>query len=133
MKSYIAFVIIALLSGEAMGHRHHHRHSHRQHGAKSLESSLLEINHEANRDLLKIVHDKLNRATNLIQVQRMEPACDADCKKKCDAEADTMIREMANPLNDITWNCKNNYHVFTTDYDPNHEHMDRMSMDVMDT
>ena len=40
---------------------------------------------------------------------------------------------MANPLNDITWNCKNNYDVFTTDYDPNHEHMDRMSMDVMDT
>ena len=63
----------------------------------------------------------------------MEPACDGVCQEKCDKEADDMIREMANPLNDITWNCKNNYNVFTTDYDPNHEHMDRMAMDVMDT
>jgi len=69
----------------------------------------------------------------LIQVTKLEPACDAECQKKCDSDADGMIREMANPLNDITWNCKNNYNVFTTDYDPNHEHMDRMAMDVMDT
>ena len=29
--------------------------------------------------------------------------------------------------------CKNNYNVYTTDYDPDNEHMDRMAMDVMDT
>ena len=27
---------------------------------------------------------------------------------------------------------KNNYDVYTTDYDPDHEHVDRMSMEVMD-
>ena len=43
-----------------------------------------------------------------------------------------MIRELKNPLNNITWNCKNNYDVYTTDYDPDHEHVDRMSMEVMD-
>ena len=32
----------------------------------------------------------------------------------------------------ITWNCKNNYHVYTTDYDPDHSHFDRISSDVMD-
>ena len=43
-----------------------------------------------------------------------------------------MIREMANPLNNITWNCKNNYDVYTTDYDPDYSHFDRISSDVMD-
>ena len=42
-----------------------------------------------------------------------------------------MIRELKNPLHDITWNCKNNYNVYTTDYDPEHNHFDRISMDVM--
>ena len=65
--------------------------------------------------------------------KKSEPACDAECQKTCDKEADTMIRELKNPLNNITWNCKNNYDVYTTDYDPDHEHVDRMTMDVMDT
>ena len=43
-----------------------------------------------------------------------------------------MIRELKNPLNNITWNCKNNYDVYTTDYDPEHSHFDRISMDIMD-
>ena len=44
-----------------------------------------------------------------------------------------MIRELHNPLHDITWNCKNNYDTYTTDYDPEHNHFDRISMDVMAT
>ena len=62
----------------------------------------------------------------------MEPVCDEACEKNCDKKADEMIRELSNPLRDITWNCKNNYNVYTTDYDPEHEHLDRVSMDVMD-
>ena len=42
-----------------------------------------------------------------------------------------MIRELHNPLHNITWNCKNNYDVYTTDYDPDHSHFDRISSDVM--
>ena len=63
----------------------------------------------------------------------MEPSCDAACQQNCDADADKMIRELKNPLRDITWNCKNNYDVYTTDYDPEHSHFDRISMDVMAT
>ena len=37
-----------------------------------------------------------------------------------------------NPLKDITWDCKNNYDVYTTDYDPEHNHFDRISSDIMD-
>ena len=62
----------------------------------------------------------------------MEPTCDEKCQQRCDAEADQMIREVKNPLHDITWNCKNNYNVYTTDYDPKHSHFDRISGDVMD-
>ena len=62
----------------------------------------------------------------------MEPACDDDCKKNCDEKADSMIRELKNPLHEITWNCKNNYNVYTTDYDPEHNHFDRIAQDVMD-
>ena len=43
-----------------------------------------------------------------------------------------MIREVSNPLHNITWNCKNNYNVYTTDYDPHHSWFDKISMDVMD-
>lgn len=62
----------------------------------------------------------------------MEESCDADCQNKCDADADAMIREVKNPLNNITWNCKNNYDVYTSDYDPHHSHFDMISSDVMD-
>tara|TARA_B110000305_G_scaffold171295_1_gene189236 strand:+ start:301 stop:486 length:186 start_codon:yes stop_codon:yes gene_type:complete len=39
---------------------------------------------------------------------------------------------LKNPLVNVTWNCKNNYDVYTTDYDPDHSHFDRISNDVMD-
>ena len=58
--------------------------------------------------------------------------CDEECQKKCDAEYDTMDREVANPLQFITWNCKNNYKVYTTDYDPHYSWADKVSGDVMD-
>ena len=61
----------------------------------------------------------------------MEPSCDEVCKAKCDKEVDERIRTLPNPLHNITWNCKNNYHVYTTDYDPEHSHFDRISMDVI--
>jgi hypothetical protein len=45
-----------------------------------------------------------------------------------------MIRDpsISNPLPFITWNCKNNYDVYTTDYDPHYSWFDKISMDVMD-
>lgn len=60
--------------------------------------------------------------------------CDEECKKKCDAEYDQMIRNPAisNPLPFITWNCKNNYDVYTTDYDPHYSWFDKASGDIMD-
>ena len=68
----------------------------------------------------------------MIEVRKLEESCDDSCKLKCDKDADRMIRELANPLTNITWNCKNNYDVYTTDYDPHNSHFDRISMDVMD-
>lgn len=43
-----------------------------------------------------------------------------------------MDREVANPLQFISWNCKNNYKVYTTDYDPHYSWFDKVSGDVMD-
>ena len=60
------------------------------------------------------------------------PECDEECKKKCEESADENIRKLANPVTNITWNCKNNYHVYTTDYDPDNSHFDRIASDVMD-
>jgi len=78
------------------------------------------------------VDAKMKKVTQLIEVRKLEESCDAECQAKCDADADEMIREVKNPLNNITWNCKNNYDVYTTDYDPDHSHFDRISSDVMD-
>ena len=86
---------------------------------------------QENQTMLKGVWSKISKVESLIQ-KKMEPACDAACQATCDKEADTMMRELKNPLHNITWNCKNNYDVYTTDYDPEHEHVDRMSMEVMD-
>ena len=95
------------------------------------EKELIQISLSANEDLFSIVNDKIAKITNLVEVKKMEPACDAVCQKTCDAKADKMIRELKNPLHNITWNCKNNYDVYTTDYDPDHSHFDRISSDVM--
>ena len=91
------------------------------------------MNLSANEDYFNLVNEKLGQITTLLQVDKMEPACDAECQKTCDSKADSMIRELKNPLHNITWNCKNNYDVYTTDYDPEHSHFDRISMDVMNT
>ena len=60
--------------------------------------------------------------------------CDEVCQKKCDEEYDLMVRDPAitNPLPFITWNCKNNYDVYTTDYDPHFSWFDKASGDIMD-
>ena len=68
----------------------------------------------------------------LVEVKKLAPECDLTCKANCDAEADKMIRELKNPLYDITWNCKNNYDVYTTDYDLYGSHFDRVSMEVIE-
>ena len=60
------------------------------------------------------------------------PECDEACQEKCKQSADDNIRKLANPVTNITWNCKNNYHVYTTDYDPDNSHFDRIASDVMD-
>ena len=50
----------------------------------------------------------------------------------CDADFHEMARheDIKNPLKPITWDCKNNYDVYTTDYDPEHNHFDRISHDI---
>ena len=90
------------------------------------------MNLQDNESLLAQVNEQLSIASDIV-AKKMEESCDEACKAKCDKDADEMIRELKNPLHDITWNCKNNYDVYTTDYDPEHSHFDRISMDVMAT
>ena len=133
MKYIIAFALMALLGcGEARHHHHGIKKSLKNKSPKSMEHSLIQMNFEANQELFKVVNDKLAQVSKLVEISKMEPVCDSACEKNCDKKADEMIRELSNPLRDITWNCKNNYNVYTTDYDPEHEHLDRVSMDVMD-
>ena len=115
MKFYITLAIAALLNS-AVAHKHRARHHHHKH----LEHQFIQLNLDENTKLFEVVNEKIAKATSLMEVKKMEPACDEECQKNCDAEADKMIREVSNPLNNITWNCKNNYDVYTTDYDPEH-------------
>ena len=117
-------IICALYGANAIG-RHHH---HRPHGG----ADLIQIRTNANADMLADVNAKIDDVATLLE-KKKEPACDEKCKAGCDEVADNMIRELHNPLHDITWNCKNNYDTYTTDYDPEHNHFDRISMDVMAT
>jgi len=83
-------------------------------------------------EALEEVNAKVD-AVEAVLAKKSEEVCDDACKAGCDSKADEMIRELKNPMHDITWNCKNNYNVYTTDYDPEHNHFDRISMDVMAT
>merc|ERR1712080_646184 len=96
------------------------------------EKTLIQINLDSNDDLMNVVNQGLNNVKNLVEVKKLEEACDDECKKKCDDDADKEVRKLQNPLINLTWNCKNNYDVYTTDYDPDHSHFDRISNDVMD-
>ena len=125
----ISLAAIVLVTGSAHKlERHHHHH----HGQPSVEKTLIQIGLRSSDDLMKVVNDKLSKASYLMEVKKVEESCDAECKAKCDEDADKHIRELKNPLVNITWNCKNNYDVYTTDYDPDHSHFDRISNDVMD-
>ena len=114
-----------LFVGATKLEHHHHHHPH------SDELMAVQTKLMSNSALFAEVHQKLAAAQAAV-ARKMEPACDGACKKRCDKEADTMIRELSNPLYNITWNCKNNYDVYTTDYDPHHSWFDKISMDVMD-
>ena len=131
MKTTGLVLAALLFVGGAEAHRHHHKH-HSHNKGSSWEKSFLQIGLQTNSELLDGVNEKLAAVQELVEVKKMEPACDGVCQQKCDSTADSMIRELKNPLYDITWNCKNNYHVYTTDYDPEHSHFDRISMDVME-
>ena len=117
--------LIALFGSATALDRHHHDHSfsrreYLQTALDSTEEKVAELNAKVD-EVEKVV------------AKKTEEVCDEACKKGCDAKADEMIRELKNPLHDITWNCKNNYNTYTTDYDPEHNHFDRISMDVMAT
>ena len=60
-----------------------------------------------------------------------EGKCDGDLLDK-DGYMMDRHPDIKNPLKDNTWDCKNNYDVYTTDYDPEHNHFDRISSDIMD-
>ena len=123
----ISLAAVVLVTGSAHKLEKHHHHGH-----LSVEKTLIQIGLRSSDDLLHVVNDKLNKASYLMEVKKVEESCDADCKAKCDEDADKNIRDLKNPLVNITWNCKNNYDVYTTDYDPDHSHFDRISNDVMD-
>ena len=119
-------IILALLA--SVSARHHH---HKQKHVGGWEKSFIQIGLDTNQQLLSGVESKLKEVEEVLD-QKALPSCDEECQKKCDASADENIRLLKNPLTNITWNCKNNYHVYTTDYDPDHSHFDRISSDVMD-
>jgi hypothetical protein len=120
----LTLATVLLLADTSSAHKLHHHRPHHDH-------SMIQVNLKLNDEILGEVNEKLNKAQSLMQT-KSEPACDDDCKKNCDEKADSMIRELKNPLHEITWNCKNNYNVYTTDYDPEHNHFDRIAQDVMD-
>ena len=118
---------LMLDSASAVSHKHHKKQVSRIH------KEFIQLNLEDNQAMLAQVHSKIEQIKSLVEVEKMDPSCDSVCQAKCDQKADSMIRELKNPLHDITWNCKNNYDVYTSDYDPEHSHFDRISMDVMAT
>ena len=124
--------LIALLGSiEALQHHHHHDHSLSKRSHLSRRD-FLQTSLNANAEALDEVNAKVDEVEKVL-AKKEEGVCDEACKKGCDATADQMIRELKNPMHDITWNCKNNYNTYTTDYDPEHNHFDRISMDVMAT
>ena len=122
---FIGLSAALVMVGAVKLEHHHHHHPH--------SSELMEVYTKlmSNSALFAEVHQKLNAAQQIL-AQKNGPACDEDCQKTCDSKADSMIREVSNPLHNITWNCKNNYDVYTTDYDPHNSWFDKISMDVMD-
>jgi hypothetical protein len=65
------------------------------------------------------------------QEKENEHKCDKDL---LDGDGNMMDRhpDIKNPAKDHTWDCKNNYDVYTTDYDPEHNHFDRIAHDIQD-
>ena len=128
----IPIVLATLLSQDtqAISQKHHKKHAVK-HEIHQHINDFIQLNLQDNQNLFETVNQKLAEIKNLVEVQKLDPSCDAACQSRCDQKADQMIRELKNPLHNITWNCKNNYDVYTTDYDPDHNHFDRISSDVM--
>ena len=42
-----------------------------------------------------------------------------------------MINELKTPVHELTGNCKTNFETYTTDQDPDHDHVNLMTIEVM--
>ena len=100
---------------------------------KPIDGELLsvDIKLQSNAAMMTDVRSKI-KMVEAVLIKKESPTCGKECIAKCDAEADKMIRELKNPLHDITKNCKDNFDQYTMDYDPDHEHVDKMTSEVMD-
>ena len=69
--------------------------SHRvtKHKVRKLSNQLIQVNLDDNTKLLQGLNQKIASITNLVEVKRMEPACDADCKAKWKNLKDTYRRK----------------------------------------
>ena len=135
---YASFAV-ALLINSAMGFKLHHMKSFpdvtflQEEPAKEEEKKGEEGKKGEEKKELKpeFGNEGFNDGKDQAQVP-----CDGACKEnpKFDADKEAMIRNpvITNPMHDITWESKNNYDVYTTDHDPNHNHFDRIADDVLD-
>ena len=67
-----------------------------------------------------------------ILIKKSSPVCDNLCQEKCDVEAGKMLAEIKQPLHEITGTCQSNFESYTADAEPDLEHVQLMTNEVMD-
>ena len=53
--------------------------------------------------MLSEVEQKMAKVKNLVEVKKLEEACDADCQAKCDKDADEMTESKSHMVEDGGW------------------------------
>ena len=100
---------------------------------KPAEKTLLSVDAKlkSNAALMTDVQSKI-KMVEAILIKKSSPVCDNLCQEKCDVEAGKMISELNQPLHEITGTCKSNFDLYTSDTEPDLEHVQLMTNEIMD-
>ena len=67
-----------------------------------------------------------------IMIKKESPTCDKACLSKVDAEADKLLKELKTPVHELTSNCKDNFEMYTSEYEPEKNHVNQLTNEVME-
>lgn len=66
-----------------------------------------------------------------LQLQQSSLHCDEACNQKQGQEMERLLAEVESPMHEVVQNCQTNFDTYTTEFEPDLDHVKLMTREVM--